>query len=79
MLSRAVEASIAETIAELIVVDGQPAEDRELLAHAIVGMTEAASRYWLTHDREPDVDALAERVARLAWTGMRGLDAAEGA
>ena len=40
-------------IAELIVVDGQPAEHRELLAHTIVGMTEAASRYWLAHDREP--------------------------
>lgn len=76
--TRAVEGSIAEAIAELIVVDGQPAEDRELLAHTIVGMTEAASRYWLVHDRAPDVDTLSERVSRLAWSGMRGLNAVEG-
>ena len=77
--TRAVEASIAEAIAELIVVEGHPAEDREMLAHAIVGMTEAASRYWLAHDRTPDVDVLSAKVARLAWLGMRGLDAADGA
>ncbi|MCB1013244.1 MAG: hypothetical protein KDB15_16425, partial [Microthrixaceae bacterium] len=57
----------------LIVVDGRPAEDRELIAHTIVGMTEAASRYWLTHDRTPDIDQLADSVARLAWSGMRGI------
>ncbi len=74
-LTRSVEASIAEAIAELIVVDGQPAEHRVLLAHTIVGMTEAASRYWLQHDRTPDVDELSEAVAGLAWSGMRGLDA----
>jgi AcrR family transcriptional regulator len=72
--ARAVEESIAESIAELIVVEGQPAEHRDLLAHGIVGMTEAASRHWLAHDREPDVDTLASQLARLAWSGMRGLD-----
>lgn len=72
-LTRVVEESIAEAIAELIVVDGRPAEDRELIAHTIVGMTEAASRYWLTHDRTPDIDQLADSVARLAWSGMRGI------
>jgi AcrR family transcriptional regulator len=72
--ARGVESSIAAAIAELIVVDGQPAEDRALLAHSIVGMTEAASRYWISHDREPDIDTLARRVSRLAWSGMRGID-----
>lgn len=72
--ARAVETSIAEAIAELIVVDGQPATHRGVLAHSIVGMTEAASRHWLAHDREPDVDTLADQLARLAWSGMRGLD-----
>jgi hypothetical protein len=61
-------------IAELILVDGEPVEQRDLLAHGIVGMTEAASRYWLAHDRTPDVDTLAAQLARLAWSGMRGLD-----
>lgn len=73
--ARAVETSIADAIAELIVVDGQPAAHRSLLAHSIVGMTESASRHWLAHDREPDVDTLADQLAQLAWSGMRGLDA----
>jgi len=72
--SRAVESSIADTIAELIVVEGQPAAHRQLLAHGIVGMTEAASRYWLAHDRDPDVNTLAAQLSRLAWSGMRGID-----
>jgi AcrR family transcriptional regulator len=73
-LTHAVESSIAQTIAELIVVEGQPAEHREVLAHGIVGMTEAASRFWLAHDRDPDVDTLAGQLSGLAWAGMRGLD-----
>jgi AcrR family transcriptional regulator len=72
--ARVAESSIADAIAELIVVEGQPAAHRQLLAHGIVGMTEAASRYWLAHDREPDVDTLAAQLSGLAWAGMRGLD-----
>ncbi|MFZ4517772.1 MAG: TetR/AcrR family transcriptional regulator [Microthrixaceae bacterium] len=72
--ARTVEDSIARTIAELIVVDGRPVPNRLVLAHGIVGMTEATSRYWLAHDREPDIDTLAQQLSRLAWSGMRGLD-----
>lgn len=72
--ARLVENEIARTIAELIVVDGEPAEDRELLAHAIVGMTEAASRYWLLHGRQPDIDTMSKRVSQMAWSGLRGID-----
>ena len=72
--TRSVEDSVAAMIAELIVVDGEPVAGRDLLAHSIVGMTEAASRHWLAHDRTPDVDTLASQLARLAWSGMRGLD-----
>jgi AcrR family transcriptional regulator len=75
--ARAVESSIAATIAELIVVEGEPVAQRLLLAHSIVGMTEAASRYWLAHDREPDVDALAAQLSQLAWSGLRGVRAAD--
>ncbi len=71
--ARAVEASIAEAISELIVVEGEPVEQSLLLAHSIVGMTEAASRYWLAHDREPDVDQLATQLSQLAWSGLRGI------
>lgn len=71
--TRGVEASIADAIAELIVVDGDPVPQRHLLAHSIVGMTEAASRHWLAHDREPDVDVLAAQLSQLAWSGLRGV------
>lgn len=71
--TRGVETSIADAIAELIVVDGDPVPQRHLLAHSIVGMTEAASRHWLAHDREPDVDVLATQLSQLAWSGLRGV------
>lgn len=69
----AVEQSIADTVSELIVVEGEPAEHGLLLASSIVGMTEAATRYWLAHSRKPDVDTLAEQISQLAWSGMRGI------
>lgn len=69
----AVEQSIADTISELIVVEGQPAENSLLLANSIVGMTEAATRHWLANERQPDVDTLAQQISQLAWSGMRGI------
>lgn len=75
--ARDVEESIAASIAHLIVVDGEPAADQELLANSIVGMTEAASKYWLSQDPRGDLKSVGEQVARLAWFGMRGIDAAE--
>lgn len=75
--ARSVEASIADAIAELIVVEGEPVAQRRMLAHSIVGMTEAASRYWLAHDREPGVDELAEQLSQLAWSGLRSIRAAD--
>lgn len=68
-----VETSIAETIAALIVVKEEPVAHRFLLAHSIVGMTEAATRYWLMNERKPQVDDLAEQLSQLAWSGMRGI------
>ncbi len=72
--AREVENSIAHSIAQLIVVDGEPAEDQELLAYSIVGMTEAASRYWLTQDPRGDLSGVGAQIARLAWFGLRGID-----
>ena len=63
--------------AELIVVEGEPVAQRQMLAHSIVGMTESASRYWLAHDREPDVDTLATQLSQLAWSGLRGIRTAD--
>ncbi len=71
--ARNVEDSIAEAIAGLIMVDGEPVENRKILAHGIVGMTEATSRIWLANNRQPDIDTLAEELSQLVWAGMRGL------
>ena len=70
---RSVEVSIAETIAELIVVEGLDAERRLLLAHGIVGVAEGTSRHWLAGGMSGNVDELADQVATLAWAGLRGV------
>lgn len=69
--SRQTEATIAHAIADLIVVNGEKAEHADILAHGIVGMTESASRFWLANQREPDVEVVAEKLAQLAWSGLR--------
>ncbi len=82
---RRVEDTIAEAIDPLIDAGLDP-EHRLLLAHAVVGMAEGASRHWLdAHLTEspPDdssaVDVcqadeaarLATRLADFAWAGLR--------
>lgn len=65
--------AVAETVTSLIEIPG-PAEQRRVLAHAIVGMAEATSRRLLVDDDAmPDCDALARWIAELAWFGLRGV------
>ena len=71
----AVEASIADTIAMLIDVDGLDAARQRLLAYGVVGLAEATSRHWIASGMEGDVDVLASEAARLAWAGLRGIAA----
>jgi len=81
---RRVEETLAQAIGSLINADLEP-EHRLLLAHAVVGMAEGASRHWLEHRREePDgepagapadrggeAEVLAARLADFAWAGLR--------
>ncbi len=79
---RRVEETIAEAIDPLIDADLDPAH-RLLLAHAVVGMAEGASRLWLDANRHPrtgltqetdraaDAARLAARLADFAWAGLR--------
>ncbi len=80
---RQVEDTIAQAIDPLIDAGLDPAH-RLLLAHAVVGMAEGASRHWLdTHRDRPDrplpdhasrrieADELARRLADFAWAGLR--------
>ncbi|MBA2608467.1 MAG: TetR family transcriptional regulator [Actinobacteria bacterium] len=67
-----VEAAIAEFIAALINVD-LDADHRLLLAHAVVGLAEGASRRWVAAGASEPADVAAGRVADLAWAGLRGV------
>jgi len=68
----AVERNIAAFIAELITTDGLNADDRLVLAHGIVGMAERTAHHWVDNGRDGSPEALAARVADLAWSGLRG-------
>jgi AcrR family transcriptional regulator len=64
-------------ISELIVVEGLAEERQRLLAYGIVGLGEATCRRWLAREIDLDVEELAEQIADLAWSGLRGLHIAE--
>jgi AcrR family transcriptional regulator len=81
-----VEETLAEAIDPLIDAGLDP-EHRLLLAHAVVGMAEGASRHWLDArrdgpgskdpesgvecDRDAEAKRLAARLADFAWAGLR--------
>ena len=72
---RRVEDAIAQAIDPLIDAGLEP-EHRLLLAHAVVGMAEGASRHWIDHRDErvggiDEANYLAIRLADMAWAGLR--------
>jgi len=69
----ATEQSIADAVAPLIAVEGIDAEHQAVLAHALVGLAEGASRRWLGRGRRDDPEVVARQVAEMAWAGLRGI------
>src|SRR3954454_3812424 len=69
---RAVEASIAEAIAELITADVEPAH-RLVLAHGILGLAEGSVRHLIGANSPFDTEVLARKMAELAGAGLRGV------
>ncbi len=68
----------SEAISSLIAVPS-PAEQRRVLANALVGMAEATSRRMLADPTaENDPDVLAHWIAELAWFGLRGVRSGQG-
>jgi AcrR family transcriptional regulator len=67
------ENAVAETVANLIEIEGLGTEQRRVLGHGIVGMIERASIHWLTSNSDADPRALARQLADLAWRGLRGV------
>jgi AcrR family transcriptional regulator len=71
-LVRETENAIAEHITSLIVVPTIAEEQRRVIAHAIVGLAEGASRHWAQSPSELDPERLAKLLADFAWAGLRG-------
>ncbi len=77
---RTVEDAIAAAIEPLIDA-GLDDEHRRLLAYAVVGMAEGASREFMEQSKtehgsvEEEAHRLARRVANLAWAGLRSVHA----
>ena len=64
---------MAEAVADMIDVD-LPAEQRVVLAHAVIGMAEAVGRRALRDESaEHDPELLAHWTAELVWYGLRGI------
>jgi AcrR family transcriptional regulator len=77
---RTVEDAMAEAIEPLIDA-GLDDDHRRLLAYAVVGMAEGASRQFIEQRTtehslvEDEASRLAQRVADLAWAGLRSVHA----
>jgi len=77
---RMVEDAIAEAIDPLIAA-GLDDDHRRLLAYAVVGMAEGASRRFMAQrptvadSADDEAQRLAQRMADLAWAGLRSVHA----
>jgi len=67
---RRITEAAAETVAPLIAVDIDP-EHRRTLAHALVGLAEAASLHLVGLGEAFDPDEIAGEISALAWAGLR--------
>ena len=70
-----VESLVADRVASLIEIEGLNDDERHVLALGVVGIAESTSRHWLRLGLGggADADAFADQVARLAWSGLRGI------
>jgi AcrR family transcriptional regulator len=76
-IGEATIAAAVDAISTLIDIPAS-AEQRTVLANALVGMAESVSRRAIHDpDAEDDADRLARWVAELAWFGLRGVRADE--
>ena len=63
----------ADAIAEVIADDtGFSPEQSQLLAVALVGMSQVSARFWLSADGKTPQAEATELISTLAWRGIRG-------
>jgi AcrR family transcriptional regulator len=75
---RAVEREVLEVVASRI-PEALGADQRRLLAYALIGLAEGGARYWVDSSRRgatspEEVEQLASRISALAWSGLQGLE-----
>jgi AcrR family transcriptional regulator len=69
---RRITSDAASAIAPLIAVDVDQ-DTRRLVAHALVGLAEGASRRLVENGTDFNPDEVADTVSALAWAGLRAL------
>jgi AcrR family transcriptional regulator len=68
----------ADAIAEVIAEDtGFAKEASQLLAVALVGMSQVSARFWLDADADLPQQKAVELISSLAWRGIRGFPVQE--
>ena len=71
-VSARIEKTTAEMIAPLIAAD-LDAEEQQIIAHALIGMSEGASRHLIQRGEKFDPDTIGAQLATLAWAGLRSI------
>lgn len=71
-VSMRIEKTTAEMIAPLIAADVD-AEQQRIIAHALIGMSEGASRHLIQRGEQFDPESVGEQLATLAWAGLRSI------
>lgn len=71
-VSARIEKTTAEMIAPLIEADVDT-EQQRIIAHALIGMSEGASRHLIQRGTKFDPNIVGEQLASLAWAGLRSI------
>ncbi|MEM7275006.1 MAG: TetR/AcrR family transcriptional regulator [Actinomycetota bacterium] len=74
-ITRAVEQSLAHSVASLIDVPAIERQRRQVLAHGVIGLAESMMRYAMA-DPDPaySEEQLVQDITALLWAGLRGLE-----
>lgn len=73
---RQLEESLADMVAGLLAAGDCPADLRQVLGHAVIGIAEGTARHWTTSELDVDPLTIARQVAAFTWTGLRGSNSA---
>ncbi len=67
-----VEESLVENIIAVLHMPDVSEDNRRVLAHGVVGLSEGIGRYWLDRGFDLDPSELARQTAEMAYFGLRG-------